>query len=133
LVLHTFTAGPFDVANETAGPVGSLPLPAGTYLVIAKLFLKATDPLAPGEDYINTACSLHPSDDPFDRDQAVLAGDIDFEAGGALTMVHAFALTAPGSADVTCRDFGNTLLVADTEWNDLRLTAFRLGSLVVYP
>jgi hypothetical protein len=140
-VIHGFNGGGIsgsDVADGFDDPgalIGSLPVPAGQYLIIAKVVLKADHPLAPLNDFMNATCILEtmPIELGLGQDSGVVQGDVDVFAGGTVTMMIVHDFTASGTADVRCADSGADPGSAQMDWKALRITAVKLGNVVVNP
>ena len=130
LVFHGQKGGLEDL-TEDFSPIGSLFLTRASYLVIAKLSVYATGPLLPGNDFMDVDCRLTAGGE---LDNAILAGDVDVEAGGTMTMMVAADLPTDAFATVECKDGANsTNLRAQMAWKHLKISAIRLDNVFNFP
>jgi hypothetical protein len=123
-----------NVADSFSDPeytIGTLPLPPGTYLILAKvkIDLKTTSAL---EDIWRTKCALVYNEAVL-LDRGSVGGDTEWVAGGTITMIGTVNFTEPGTVSVQCSDGGDELEVGDEEWSFLKISAVKLGNLVVNP
>jgi hypothetical protein len=67
-------------------------------------------------------------------DHSLVHGDVDFAAGGTMTMMAAGEVPAGTELVVKCRDAATSgNVTAQIQWRDLRIFAIRLGNLTFVP
>jgi len=117
VVISTYDDGPI-YPNNDLGSVGSLSVPAGNYLVIAKGWAQGTGTNVTGDWWVR--CHLTAG---VDFDRISVAGEDDQELGPmTLTVVHTFS--APGQIVMLCQDGANVF--GNSQINDLKITAIRV-------
>src|SRR4029453_11967007 len=90
-VLSGAKAGPVDM-TENFSEIATLHIPeAADYLVMAKVVARANHPLEPLNDYMDATCRLTVAGE---QDFAIVDGDVDFAAGGTMTMIVATSVPA---------------------------------------
>jgi len=132
-------AGPGEIAEDFA-PIGSLALPTGKFLIIAKVVANSTK-YDPANEVLNATCELQVTDSngqiiPGILDRAIIWGDNDFQpagparGGGTLTMmVWADSAGFGPIAVVQCRDESNSSNInAQMEWRRLTMVAIQLDT-----
>ncbi len=119
-------SGPNDIA-ESFQTIGSLPLPTGKWLVIAKVLANSTK-LDPANEVLKTTCQLLV---PGDLDRAIVWGDNDFAAGGTMTMIAWGESAGFGpEAVVQCQDeAASDNIIAQMEWRRLTIAAVQLDDI----
>jgi large exoprotein involved in heme utilization and adhesion len=125
-LLMTHFDGVGEQVDDDDAIIGSLSLPAGSWMVFAKVVVKLVLPAA-NEEVWQVECRL---ETPTNHDAAATGGDTDVVASGTLTMM-ARALTVPGQAVlVKCNDNGNDALFGDANWENLSIVALRADGLI---
>jgi hypothetical protein len=121
-IVHFADGGSVPDDPET---IGSLPLPAGKFLLIAKVFVEQEEPtsLAPT---VNIVCRLNGD---FQTNGVFTAPTSVWLPGSTITMIGSEVLAAPGTANVECYDGGGSAADADGEWRFLTITAIKLDDL----
>jgi hypothetical protein len=116
------------IANDFA-TVGSLKVPAGSYVIVAKLNVIQPSPAPGGELNLTVECKLQAGGD-FDEALVHIVGDDNGGAAGTtaavpvdLNVVHTFASAA--NASVICKDAD----VGDARWTFLKITAFKVSGI----
>jgi hypothetical protein len=115
-----------DVDNH-ASEIGSLTLPPGNWIVIAKVVMNLQFPLA-SEEVWRATCNLSGAPN---GDLARTGGDTDFEGSGTLTMIAPAISGTPQTVTVSCGDSGDNPTFGDADWQNLSIVAIRLGDLIV--
>lgn len=110
---HQYVDGNVGSLNsESFRSVGALALPAGTFMVWAKLVVEATS--GPGQGF-RAVCRLVAGSQ---IDVAEIWGEQGVHFVDTLSMLSAAGSGSPWTADVQCRDFGS-----DLDGRDLRILA----------
>ena len=114
------------IANDFA-TIGSLNLPAGSYVILAKLNVLQQSGI--GEQNLLVACKLQAGGD-FDLANVHVLGDDNGGAAGTaaeepifMNIVHTFS--SADHASVICKDAD----VGDARWSDLKITAFKVSGI----
>jgi hypothetical protein len=118
-----------DVPNDP-GTIGSLPLPAGKYLITAKLAVRPTNIGGNTDDYYDASCSLVAGSDVDSASESDDTSDTwHFGRSGTMSMIVTHEFTDPGSAHVDCADSGDQSGPSDLFFNDLVIAAIRAGEI----
>jgi hypothetical protein len=121
------TVGFGDVPNDPA-TIGSLPLPAGKFLITAKLAVSQAS--LDTDVFWDVECTLHAGDD-FDHaaEADESATDYHFSRQGTMSMMVTHEFTDPGDAHVDCYDNGDESGPSDADFNFLVMTAITAGDI----
>lgn len=118
-----------DVPNDTA-TIGSLPLPAGKYLITAKLAVRPTNIGADTDDYWDVNCTLVAgSDTDHASESDDTSDDFHFGRSGTLNMIVTHEFASAGSATVDCHDDGDASGPSDLSFMSLVIAAIRVGDI----
>jgi hypothetical protein len=117
-----------DVPNDP-GTIGSLPLPAGKYLITAKLDV-APSAVGPNtDDWWQVRCSLVAGNDADFAAEADETSDFHFSREGTMSMMVTHEFTNGGSAEVVCDDRGDQSGPSDADFVSLVIAAIRAGDI----
>ena len=108
--------------------IGHIDLPAGSYAISAKVNLISST----GDTYSSVECRLIAEDDVDEGNLGDTDGD---NLRGEITLQLAHEFGSPGAASVACTDNESSEdpTYNGAAWNNLRITAIRLGSLTSGP
>jgi hypothetical protein len=109
------------------GTIGSLPLPVGKYVIMAKLevFPAQTD----NGDFWKAECTLAAGSDTDGAAEADDTSDFHFSRAGTMTMMVTHEFTTPGDAHVDCFSLADGSTFTDTDFSPLVITAIRAGDI----
>ena len=116
-----------DVPNDPA-TIGSLPLPAGRFLITAKLEVFPAS-VSDTDVFWEVECSLVAGSDGDAAAEADDTSDFHFSREGTMSMMVAHEFTDPGTADVDCFDRGDRSGPSDADFSDLVITAIATGDI----
>ena len=111
--------GPIAIP-DLVGQVAALPLPAGKYVVSAKLYLSSGD-----TDGASAYCRLRVGNSWDDSFQVATVGTNMVET---MALNAASSLSAPGNVTLRCQDYGDGVTA-----NWIKITAIRAGTLKIVP
>jgi hypothetical protein len=116
-----------DVPNSF-DTIGHIDLPAGSYAISAKVNLISST----GDTFSSVECRLIAEDDVDEGNLGDTDGD---NLRGEITLQLAHEFSSPGAASVVCTDNESSEdpTYNGAAWNNLRITAIRLGSLTSGP
>jgi len=117
-----------DVPNDT-GTIGSLPLPAGSYLINAKLEVSPAAVGSDTDDFWDVECSLVAGNDSDRAAEADDTSDFHFSREGTMSMTVTHEFADPGDAHVDCFDSGDLSGPSDASFAFLVITATRAGDI----
>jgi hypothetical protein len=118
-----------DVPNDAA-TIGSLPLPAGKYLITAKLAVRPTHIGDETDDYWDVNCTLAAGGDTDEASESDdTSEDFHFGRSGTLNMIVTHEFAGPGSATVDCHDDGDASGPSDLSFMSLVIAAIRVGDI----
>jgi hypothetical protein len=118
-----------DVPNDPA-TIGTLPLPAGQYLITAKLAVRPTHIGADTDEYWDVNCTLAAgSDTDHASESDDTSDDWHFGRSGTLTMIVTHEFAGAGSATVDCSDAGDESGPSDLSFQSLVIAAIRVGDI----
>ena len=118
-----------DVPNDPA-TIGSLPLPAGSYLITAKLAVRPTNIGADTDDFWDVNCTLAAGSDVDHASESDDTSDTwHFGRSGTLNMIVTHEFAGAGSATVTCYDSGDESGPSDLSFQSLVIAAIRVGDI----
>ena len=118
-----------DVPNDSA-TIGALPLPAGKYLITAKLAVRPTNIGADTDDFWDVNCTLAAGNDTDHASESDDTSDTwHFGRSGTLTMIVTHEFAFAGSATVDCHDSGDLSGPSDLSFQSLVIAAIRVGDI----
>jgi hypothetical protein len=116
-----------DVPNDSA-TIGSLPLPAGKFLITAKLEVFPAS-VSDTDAFWDVECFLVAQGDSDHAAEADDTSDFHFSREGTMTMMVTHEFTDPGSAHVDCFDSGDRSGPSDADFASLVITAIGAGDI----
>ena len=117
-----------DVPNDP-GTIGSMPLPAGKFLITAKLEVFPTDVGSNTDVFWDVECTLAAGTDSDRAAEADDTSDFHFSREGTMSMMVTHEYTDPGNAHVDCFDNGDLSGPSDANFAFLVITAIRAGEI----
>jgi len=120
--------GEGDVPNDSA-TIGSLPLPPGKFLIMAKLTVSPSAVGTNTDDFWDVECTLGAGNDSDSAAEADDTSDFHFSRFGTMSMIVTHEFTDPGNAHVDCQDLGDHSFFIDADFNDLVITAVQVGDI----
>jgi hypothetical protein len=120
-----------DVPNDPA-TIGSLPLPAGKYLITAKLAVRPTGIGGDTDEYYDANCQLVAgSDSDWASESDDTSDTWHFGRSGTMSMIITHEFTDAGSAHVDCYDSGDQSGPSDLFFEFLVIAAVRADTIVL--
>jgi hypothetical protein len=117
-----------DVPNDF-GTIGSLPLPAGKFLITAKLKVSPSAVGSNTDDFWDVQCFLVAGNDSDGAEEADDTSDFHFSREGTMSMMVTHEFTDPGAARVDCADSGDQSGPSDADFAFLVISAIQAGDI----